>query len=193
MVTLGWHWTPTSWSWVQLCSPQSPRGQSSSLLSEPVQFTSSSQILPDPRTGFGITWPPEYPSERHTTLGDEKNGDQGKPLVTARVEYGRKFPFFKLYYYYIPEKNLPILCHWGDRTNKELYWTMTFTILHRNPNPAFQKIAEAQVLCVYVILSFISSALYKSRAVAICPADMKRKNSQCKGRVKMVVSCQKST
>ncbi len=53
---------------------------------------------------------------------------------------------------------------------------MMFCILHSDPNPACQLIAKVHVLYVYVILSFISAALPRSRAIAICPTDMERKN-----------------
>ncbi len=53
---------------------------------------------------------------------------------------------------------------------------MTFTLLHYERNPAFQPIAEACVFYVYVILLFIPSELWRSPAVAKCPAGMKRKN-----------------
>ena len=53
---------------------------------------------------------------------------------------------------------------------------MTFAILHCDPSPAFQVIAEVHVLYVYVILLFISAWLPRSQAIAICPEGMKKKN-----------------
>ncbi len=47
---------------------------------------------------------------------------------------------------------------------------------HSDPDPAFQPVAKAHVLYVYVILPFVSAALPRPRAVAICPAGMKRQN-----------------
>ena len=53
---------------------------------------------------------------------------------------------------------------------------MTVAISHCQPSPAFQPIsAEADVVNVHVILQFMSAALPRSRAVAICPEGMKRK------------------
>ncbi len=49
-------------------------------------------------------------------------------------------------------------------------------ILHSDPDPDSQPIAKAPVLYVYVIPLFVAAALPRSRAVAIWPAGMKRKN-----------------
>ncbi len=52
-------------------------------------------------------------------------------------------------------------------------WTFVY---RTDPDSASQPIAKAHVLYVYVILSVISAALPRSRAVAICPTGMKKKN-----------------
>ncbi len=39
---------------------------------------------------------------------------------------------------------------------------MTFCLLHSNPDPAFQPIAKANVLYVYIIPSFVLAVLAKS-------------------------------
>ncbi len=53
---------------------------------------------------------------------------------------------------------------------------MTFCSSHSDAYPVFQPIVKSRVLDVYVILLFISATLPTSRAVAICPTAMKRKN-----------------
>ncbi len=60
-------------------------------------------------------------------------------------------------------KNLPIRYHWNDRA---ISWS--------DPDEAFQPIAKARVINVYVILSFVSAAV--PRSVAICPTGMKGKH-----------------
>ena len=54
-----------------------------------------------------------------------------------------------------------------------LYCTMTFVILHTDCDPAFQPMADAHVVYVYVILLFFLAVLQSCRAVAICPTGMK--------------------
>ena len=49
-------------------------------------------------------------------------------------------------------------------------------ILHSDPDPDSQPIAKAHALYVYVIPLFVSAALSRSRAIAICPTGMKREN-----------------
>ncbi len=53
-------------------------------------------------------------------------------------------------------KNLTILYYRGDHANTQLYWMMDrkFAILHCDPSWAFQPIAEAHIIYVYMILLF---------------------------------------
>ena len=48
--------------------------------------------------------------------------------------------------------------------------------MYADPDPESQPIAKAHVLYAYVIPSFVSAALPRSRAVAICPTGMKGEN-----------------
>ncbi len=94
----------------------------------------------------------------------------------ASVQYGyRPIHTTENGNYYIPDKS-PYTLPLKRSCNKISVLNVELCILHSDPNSDSQPIPKAPVLYVYVITLFVSAVLPRSRAVAIWPAGMKRKN-----------------
>ena len=83
---------------------------------------------------------------------------------------------------------LPMLYHWNDRAIISIL-NVELCILHSDPDPDSQPIAKARVLYVYVYFQFVSAALPRSRAVAICPTHIKRGKHRAQCCAEVGFSC----